>query len=345
MPTWIADLNLAIESHGACVLVTVARARGSTPREAGAKMVVTPDGVLGTIGGGNLEQVAIDQGLRLIGQSEPSGAQSQTISLGPSLGQCCGGSVDLLFDPIVGTVPDWVEAAGEAGEGGEAVITITTLGQDDAATRALRHGDLAGDPLHEAIKSHAQRLFDEGQPACALVKSRHHETVVLELHKNIDTPVVLFGAGHVGRSIVASLQDLPFRVTWVDQRAHEFPGDIPANAVPVVARDPVAEIDRAPPGSIYLVLTHSHPLDLALCAKILQRADFRFLGLIGSSTKRERFRRQLAQLGLAEDQLDRMTCPIGIAGIPGKTPAEIGIAVAAQLLQLIGDDGTREVPA
>ena len=343
MTTWISDLNSAIDRHGVCVLVTVARARGSTPREAGAKMIVTPDGIFGTIGGGNLEQVAIDRGRRLIEQSAPSGAQSETISLGPSLGQCCGGSVDLLFDPIVGGVPGWVSLAGEASLGTEPVLTITTVGRAETATQAVRAGDLADTPLHEAIRDHAQRLFDAGQPACQLLKSRHHETVVLEIHGNVDAPVVLFGAGHVGRSIAACLNGLPFRVAWVDQRAHEFPDDVPANATPIITSDPTTEVDRAPPGSIYLVLTHSHPLDLALCAKVLQRSDFRFLGLIGSSTKRERFRRQLAQLGLSDERLDRMTCPIGITGIRGKTPQEIGVAVAAQLLQLTGEDRAGEV--
>ena len=100
MLTWITDLNHAIERDGACVLVTVARARGSTPREAGAKMVVTRDGAIGTIGGGNLELLAIDQSRKLINQTDGQATQSRTISLGPSLGQCCGGSVDLLFEPM-----------------------------------------------------------------------------------------------------------------------------------------------------------------------------------------------------------------------------------------------------
>ena len=339
MPNWTTDLKHAIESEGACVLVTVARARGSTPREAGAKMVVTANAVLGTIGGGNLELVAIDQGRELIGKPDADGTQSRTISLGPSLGQCCGGSVDLLFDPIVGSVPDWVDAVGMADLGGEPAVALTPVGKRTMATQALHVGDLADAPIHDAIRKRAQRWFDDGRPRCELIKSRHHDTVYLELHNNVDTTVVLFGAGHVGRSIASRLGDLPFRVTWVDQRAHEFPDDMFANVTPVVSADPLTEVDRAPAQSIFLVLTHSHPLDLALCGKILQRGDFRFLGLIGSSTKRERFRRQLAQLGFADNDLDKMTCPIGISGIRGKTPPEIGASVAAQLLLLIGENG------
>ena len=215
---------------------------------------------------------------------------------------------------------------------------LTAVGNAAATTRTVRSGDLADAPIHAAVRQHAQRWFDEKRPRCELLKSRQHDTVYLELYRNVDTPVVLFGAGHVGRSIASCLEQLPFHVVWVDQRANEFPDDVPANVTPVIARDPIAEVDAAPTQSIFLVLTHSHPLDLALCAQILQRDDFRFLGLIGSSTKRERFRRQLAQLGLGPERLDRMTCPIGISGIRGKSPSEIGISVAAQLLLLIDDN-------
>jgi xanthine dehydrogenase accessory factor len=73
---------------------------------------------------------------------------------------------------------------------------------------------------------------------------------------------------------------------------------------------------------------------LALCEQVLRRGDFRYLGLIGSASKRARFERRLRDGGIAQSDIDRLTCPIGVPGIPGKTPAEIAIGVAAQLLQV-----------
>jgi xanthine dehydrogenase accessory factor len=81
------------------------------------------------------------------------------------------------------------------------------------------------------------------------------------------------------------------------------------------------------------VLTHSHDLDLRITEAILKRGDFGYLGLIGSKTKRARFRHRFEQRGIAVETLDRMTCPIGVPGIDGKTPEMIAIAVVAQLLQ------------
>jgi len=81
------------------------------------------------------------------------------------------------------------------------------------------------------------------------------------------------------------------------------------------------------------VLTHSHPLDFALCRAILQRADSAWIGLIGSASKAARFRSRLAREGLSAEAIARLVCPIGIDGITSKWPAAIAVAVAAQILQ------------
>ena len=102
-----------------------------------------------------------------------------------------------------------------------------------------------------------------------------------------------------------------------------------------VCVEPVeAEVAVAPPGALYLVLTHSHDLDLALAYAILKRGDFRFFGLIGSKTKRVRFERRLAERGIAAETIACMTCPIGVPDIAGKEPEVIAVAVVAQVLQM-----------
>jgi xanthine dehydrogenase accessory factor len=97
--------------------------------------------------------------------------------------------------------------------------------------------------------------------------------------------------------------------------------------------EPAREVAAMPPGSFYLIMTHSHPLDQEICAQVLQRGDFAYCGLIGSHSKRRRFERKLKKIGLSENSLQRLTCPIGVPGIQGKRPVEIALAVAAQLLQ------------
>lgn len=145
----------------------------------------------------------------------------------------------------------------------------------------------------------------------------------------------LYGAGHVGRAIVRLLDELPCRVQWIDERESEFPAEASPPHVERVCVEPVeAEVALAPPGAFYLVLTHSHDLDMAITEAILRRGDFGFLGLIGSATKRARFLHRFEARGIPAAVLGRMTCPIGVPGVQGKEPEVIAIGVVAQLLQL-----------
>jgi xanthine dehydrogenase accessory factor len=242
------------------VLVEVAAARGSVPRGDGTRMLVSADMVLGTLGGGHLELQAIAQAReRLI--SGFSAAPVQHVALGPSLGQCCGGALDLRYAPL--------QAAEVA--------------------------------------------------AWALPPPRF--------------TLQLYGAGHVGRAIAKLLADIDCRVRWIDEREAEFPPDPLPPHIERLCVEPVeAEVSQAPPGACHLVLTHSHDLDLALTRAILARGDFAWFGLIGSRTKRARFERRLRQRGVDEALIGRMVCPIGLAGVAGKEPAVIALAVVAQLL-------------
>ena len=87
-----------VGSHGSCALVTVAAVRGSAPREPGARMVIAPDGGFrGTIGGGELEWRAIGAARDALLRNTPAAILSR-FTLGPDLGQCCGGSVQLLTE-------------------------------------------------------------------------------------------------------------------------------------------------------------------------------------------------------------------------------------------------------
>jgi xanthine dehydrogenase accessory factor len=147
----------------------------------------------------------------------------------------------------------------------------------------------------------------------------------------------LYGAGHVGRAIVALLAGIHCRVQWIDEREDEFPPLPPGEFEPAhierVCVEPVeAEVAVAPPNSHFLVLTHSHKLDLRITEAILRRGDFAFCGLIGSRTKRARFMHRFEQRGIGADTLARLSCPIGVPGIAGKEPEVIAIAVVAQLL-------------
>ena len=154
----------------------------------------------------------------------------------------------------------------------------------------------------------------------------------MEQFGEVRDAVLLFGSGHVGRAVVLALSQLPFSVRWIDSRSDQFPDYVPANVVTVRTDEPEREIDSAPAGAFVVIVTHSHPLDYSIAASALRRADLGFVGLIGSATKRARFASQARQLGLSEQQIARLVCPIGLPEIKGKEPSTIAASVAAQLL-------------
>jgi xanthine dehydrogenase accessory factor len=93
------------------VLVEVTRAQGSVPRDAGTRMLVAEHEVAGTIGGGHLELKAIERARQMLAAIDTS-VHTQHVPLGPALGQCCGGTVDLRFERLrSGHVIDWPKAS------------------------------------------------------------------------------------------------------------------------------------------------------------------------------------------------------------------------------------------
>ena len=151
-------------------------------------------------------------------------------------------------------------------------------------------------------------------------------------------PVALFGGGHVGRALVHALAPLPFAVTWIDSRDEVFPGEVPANVHPEHSDPAEGAVADLEPGSRVLIMSFSHAEDLAILMACLQRScaadDLPYIGLIGSKTKWATFRHRLEQRGFGQAEFARVTCPIGLPGIPGKEPAVIAASVVAQLLQL-----------
>jgi xanthine dehydrogenase accessory factor len=333
---WI-DILVALRAGGTpAVIVSVVGTRGSVPRQAGTHMIVTRDALHGTIGGGHLEFQAIGIARDMIGGAV-DGGRLRRFPLGASLGQCCGGVVNLLFEPV-GERADWIEHAAALRRERTPFVTIVPTTGEVPAGRLVVAADaafgdvegafdgaiaLARDVLRAGDSAQLVQAGADGTPRWFVDPVRDH-----------GFDVVLFGAGHVGRALVTLFAGLPCRVTWVDARDDEFPRDVPENVTIACSDAPESDVDAAPPGAYFLVMTHDHALDERIAQRILERNDFAYFGLIGSHSKRRQFEQRMARRGMPVDRFAAMTCPIGVAGIKSKEPAAIAIAVAAQLLQV-----------
>lgn len=261
-----AQLARFAAGHRLLVKVEVTAAKGSTPRERGAWMLVAPDGIFGTIGGGQLEFMAIDHARTFAegGAAEPALA----VPLGPAIGQCCGGHVALGFEL------------------------------------------LDGDGL-ERLRQRAE-AEDIARPT-----------------------VYLFGAGHVGRALTAALASLPVRLALIETRAEAL-ADIGGETETHLTAVPESFVEDAPPGSAFLILTHDHALDFLIARAAIARNDARYVGMIGSKTKRATFERwYVREAGGDPADCARLVLPIGGSDLHDKRPAVIAALAAAEVLRAV----------
>ncbi|HEX7720204.1 MAG TPA: xanthine dehydrogenase accessory protein XdhC [Woeseiaceae bacterium] len=338
MIDWLPNVRRLQAGGSDFVRVTVMDARGSAPREIGATMLVTAEEVRGSIGGGQLEYECT----RIAAATPKISATPfvRTFPLGAALGQCCGGVVDVLFEYVPAQGADWLTKATHCFASRTPAVLATSIATNGDCTRAL----LTEVDLHYADDAvlEAARLMFVGNSRAVCIRSGDARTL-LEPIMDSNSTVALFGAGHVGSALVNVLAHLDCKIRWIDGRRDIFPASIPDNVTAIESADPAREVLAMPAGTFYLVMTHSHALDHEICEQILARDDFAYCGLIGSRAKRRRFEKRLRGQGMPETKLEKLTCPIGIAGVDGKRPGEIAVAVAAELLTVRQLLSTRSV--
>ncbi|MFK5980129.1 MAG: xanthine dehydrogenase accessory protein XdhC [Rhizobiaceae bacterium] len=254
-------------ANPSCVLVTIKTAKGSTPRARGAWMLVSETQSFETIGGGQMEYLAIEHARSMIEKAAPSLLE---LPLGPELGQCCGGFVELKFELL---------------------------------------NNASRDEFLQDLKQQQQQY----------------------------PTVYVFGAGHVGNALCQALLLLPLHIIMIDSRLAQLQ-QLPRESGRCEHRHlamPESVIGSAPPNSAFVILTHDHAQDFLIAETALNRVDADFVGMIGSVTKLEIFKRQFVENGNDPALLEGFTCPIGSGGSGDKRPQIIASLVVAQLVSII----------
>jgi xanthine dehydrogenase accessory factor len=327
MNEWLDELADLSAAGAPAVVVTVIGVRGSAPRETGARMIVTQTESIGTIGGGQLEYQCTRMAVSMLGATEI--ASTRSFPLGSVMGQCCGGVVDVLFEPVASGLPSWLADLRALHGQRQAAVLVTGIGEHGgkfivAEERIFGPGP---DPLPPEVLDAALAMPAAGQQAQRI------GGYFLEAVLSSDFNIALFGAGHVGSAVTLLLSQLDCNVRWVDSRRRIF-RQLPPNVRAIESDEPALEVAALPGGSYFLIMTHSHALDFEICDKVLRRPDVAYCGLIGSRSKRRRFEKRFSAQGLGDEQLKFLTCPIGVDGISGKKPAEIAVATVAEMLRV-----------
>ncbi|MBU3711615.1 MAG: xanthine dehydrogenase accessory protein XdhC [Limnohabitans sp.] len=260
----------------------------------------------------------------------------------------------LQHAPAVLVSVDQVQGSGPREQGAWMAVfadgVINTIGGGHLEYQALAEARALLQRSENALPSPAQALVLRyalgpalGQCCGGVVHLRYEHVTALSipsLQQRLKGPqdaVALFGGGHVGKALVQVLGMLPYRVLWIDSRDEIFPVQVPPNVV-TEHSDPVhAAVANLSPGTHVLIMSFSHAEDLDVVAACLKRQrehqDLGSVGLIGSQTKWATFRHRLEARGFTEQEMQQVTCPIGVPRITGKEPEVIAVAVAAQLLQ------------
>ena len=294
--------NEYIKSHGKIARVLILKTFGSAPRDEGTTMLIWDSGQFGTIGGGELEYQVTRLAKKII--IDNKGSRIKKFSLGPDMGQCCGGAVELLIEILDET-------------------KVKFISVDDG---------FFARPVFKNEKSlNVQALIKSYRNKSVPIKTSFKDGWLFESVTKEKELIWIYGAGHVGTAIANILSKLSqFSVTCIDTSQDRYPDNFPKTVEKLITKNPAQIVQYAPSETHHLILTYSHALDLEICHQLLQH-NFATAGLIGSKTKWARFKKRLNELNYTFEQINRIICPIGEPSF-GKSPYEIAIGVASMLL-------------
>ena len=258
----INKLTSNIDYKKNIIKAKIINVKGSSPNKINDFMLVAPKDIFGTIGGGNLEYLVIEESKLML--KNKSKRKKLNIPLGPGIGQCCGGYVEIIL----------------------------TLHKDtDAAMKDEKVNDSFKEDLY------------------------------------------IFGAGHIGQALIETIGNLNFNTYLIDSREEYLKMSVNKDVNYLLSKEPWKVVNKLKDNAYYVVLTHSHEYDLKILNEILTK-KFTFVGLIGSTTKKNRFFKRLTENGHDKNIIKKIECPIGVDIGNSKDPNEIAFSIITRLIYL-----------
>ena len=319
------------------VLVTVTAASGSTPRKAGARMLVTGDGLAaGTIGGGAVEHASIELAARLLREGRSRRKHFiLTENEAADIGMICGGDTDVYFQYVSGDDGNARRLFEEilAAAGGEREVwLILELTEENGWRMGIFPRE--GQELPHDVKNALDHRAGE-------IRAEDGRIFYAEPLGGAGT-VYVFGGGHVAQELVPLLAHLGFRCAVMDDR-EEFssPERFPAAAETITGD--LGEIGRRvriTEKDYVCVMTRGHQFDYLVLRQALKCRP-RYIGVMGSRRKIRATAERLLADGFSREEIESCHMPIGTP-IGAQTPAEIAVSVAGELIRVRSSKGGGE---
>ncbi len=326
-----------LRSNRPVVSAVIVSSSGSTPRSTGSRMAVASDGTAkGTVGGGPAEALAQKEAMRVHGSQRSTLLELDlTGKQAAEAGMICGGRQEILIEHLP-AIPDNVNLFQnllDNWESGQSKILITAFAHDShwasILSRTLDPAALPAD-LPESLRQKViKRAASSRLP---LACSESGVTVLVEPIRSPGT-VYIAGAGHVGQATAALCAFTGFSTVILDDR-DDF---LTRERLPQASRlHRVLGFEgcfnglEVNPDGFIVILTRGHVHDRTVLAQALQ-TPAGYIGMIGSTRKRDAIYRSLQEDGVSQAELDRVHCPIGLS-IGADTPEEIAVSIVAELI-------------
>jgi xanthine dehydrogenase accessory factor len=293
-----------LRQNGAAVLATVIEAKGSTPRETGAKMIVCASGeIFGTIGGGAGEAKVVETAkiVLQIGEKQAVGIDLTTLQAEG----ICGGKMRV-----------WLEIW----QGAESLRLVNQI----LANLEKGQSSILAIPLNQKVSPY---LLAENETV--------PENIFVE---RIESPPILLivGAGHVGIELAKIAANIGFEIIVQDDRREWANADNFPHAKEIWHESVEITINRVGNYNRLFIalLTRGFDYDVQALTGILPlEKSCAYLGMIGSERRVREVFRELGKKGFSKNELNRIRAPIGLK-IGALTPAEIAVSIAAELISV-----------
>ena len=329
LDSWNAGENKSI------ALATVIQTWGSSPRRAGAKMAITPDGkITGSVSGGCVEGAVFETGVEVLKSNRP-----QLIHFGVAdetaweVGLACGGSIDIFVQPLD---REFYKSVRSVLVGEQPAVSVTVVrGPIELIGRQILmrdNGSVIGtinDDLNAIALNLAKETFAAGESRRVML----NEDIEVFMEVILPPPTVIaVGGVHITIALMALAKNLGYRTVVVDPRSAfgnetRFPNV--DQLIPLWPDEAFQQIAITRSTAIAM-LTHDPKLDDPALKIALPSPAF-YVGALGSRTTQSKRRQRLLDDGLTEGQLNRLHAPIGLE-IGAGTPEEIAISIMAEIV-------------
>jgi xanthine dehydrogenase accessory factor len=342
MKRFYKEILKILSQRGKAVLATVIQQSGSAPRKGGAQMLIRENGsFLGSVGGGRLEADVLREARTVMTEGKTKFLDFHlTGTEVAEAGMICGGDVELFLEPLPPALMDIFTQILEVQKKGEEAVLATIISEEPSREGAVRKGLLSSEgntigpiALDPKARQSAQEVIKEKRPQLILYEGKR-----LYLEPIFAEPTLyIFGAGHISRSIAPVASLVGFQVVVIDDRAEfasreHFPL---ADEIWVEEFETVGEKIEPDEQAYMVIVTRGHTHDYTVLKQVLPMKS-RYIGMIGSSRKRDTIYKKLMQEGHTKEELEQVHAPIGLA-IGAETPEEIAVSIVAELIQVRGE--------